>query len=189
MVLFFSSTVLFAQADMKRDLAGRIVDDLLSLWSKADIPGKYSFLIWPAYKELLKETIWPRLEFIRDIPPWVTCSKSGLPGRPSCRQCTRISRRGSSGSISTWHKPGRKRRREQVLFAPQAGNRAVGDRPVIQPFYAKTFRSPGTFLTTHATPRLTAKAAAAASSALKRGYTVKGRSSMQTATRIGAWNT
>ncbi len=66
-VLFFSATVLFAQADRKQELAGRIVDDLFSLWSEADIPGKYSFLVWPAYKELSKETNWPRLEFIRDI--------------------------------------------------------------------------------------------------------------------------
>jgi hypothetical protein len=66
-VLFLSATVLSAQADRKQELAGRIVNDLFSLWSEADIPSKYSFLVWPAYKELSKEKNWPRLEFIRDI--------------------------------------------------------------------------------------------------------------------------
>jgi hypothetical protein len=66
-VLFLSATVLFAQADRKQELADRIVGDLFSFWSEADIPSKYSFLVWPAYKELSKETNWPRLEFIRDI--------------------------------------------------------------------------------------------------------------------------
>ena len=67
MVLFFSAAMLSAQADRKQELAVRITDDLFSLWSEADIPAKYSFLVWPAYKELSKESNWPRLEFIRDI--------------------------------------------------------------------------------------------------------------------------
>jgi hypothetical protein len=66
-MFFLSATVLFAQVDRKQELADRIAGDLFSLWSEADIPSKYSFLVWPAYKELSKETNWPRLEFIRDI--------------------------------------------------------------------------------------------------------------------------
>ena len=66
-LLLLSAASLSAQSDRKLELAGRIVDDLLSMWSEADIPAKYSFLIWPAYRELSKETNWPRLEFIRDV--------------------------------------------------------------------------------------------------------------------------
>lgn len=58
---------LFAQPDRKLELANRIVGDLLSMWSEADIPAKYSFLTWPAYKELSRKENWPRLELVRDI--------------------------------------------------------------------------------------------------------------------------
>jgi len=64
---FLSTTLLYAQPDRKQELAARITDDVLSMWSEDDIPGKYSFLVWPAYKELSKESNWPRLEFLRDI--------------------------------------------------------------------------------------------------------------------------
>lgn len=67
MLLLLAATGLYAQSDKKLELANRIVDDLFSLWSEADIPTKYSFLVWPAYRELSKESNWPRLEFIRDI--------------------------------------------------------------------------------------------------------------------------
>lgn len=67
MILFLTATGLYAQPDRRLELAGRIVDDLFSQWSEADIPSKYSFLVWPAYRELSKESNWPRLEFIRDI--------------------------------------------------------------------------------------------------------------------------
>jgi hypothetical protein len=66
-VLLLSACSLYAQPDMKRELADRIVVDLLSMWSEADIPAKYSFLVWPAYKEISRESNWPRLELIRDI--------------------------------------------------------------------------------------------------------------------------
>jgi hypothetical protein len=66
-LLLLSTASLFAQSDRKLELAGRIADDLLSMWSEADIPAKYSFLVWPAYREFSRETNWPRLEFIRDI--------------------------------------------------------------------------------------------------------------------------
>jgi len=66
-MLLLSTTGLYAQTDMKLQLANKIVDDLFSSWSEADIPTKYSFLVWPAYKELSKQSNWPRLEFIRDI--------------------------------------------------------------------------------------------------------------------------
>jgi hypothetical protein len=66
-LLLLCTTGFSAQADPKVELANRIVDDLFSMWSEADIPVKYSFLIWPAYEELSKEANWPRLEFIRDI--------------------------------------------------------------------------------------------------------------------------
>jgi len=66
--LCVSTAVVSAQqVDRKLELANRIVDDLLSMWSEADIPSKYSFLVWPAYKELSNASNWPRLEFIRDI--------------------------------------------------------------------------------------------------------------------------
>ena len=65
--LLLSATWVQAQPDRKLELANRIVDDLFSMWSEADMPAKYSFLVWPAYKELSKESNWPRLEFIRDI--------------------------------------------------------------------------------------------------------------------------
>ncbi|MGA2765961.1 MAG: hypothetical protein ABSG17_21685 [Spirochaetia bacterium] len=67
LVLVLAATGLSAQPDRKLELANRIADDIFSLWSEADIPSKYSILIWPAYKELSKESNWPRLEFIRDI--------------------------------------------------------------------------------------------------------------------------
>jgi hypothetical protein len=66
-VFVLAATGLYAQPDRKLELANRIADDIFSLWSEADIPSKYSFLVWPAYKELSKESNWPRLEFIRDI--------------------------------------------------------------------------------------------------------------------------
>jgi len=66
-MLVLAATGLYAQPDRKLELANRIADDIFSLWSEADIPSKYSFLVWPAYKELSKESNWPRLEFIRDI--------------------------------------------------------------------------------------------------------------------------
>jgi hypothetical protein len=66
-LLLLSACCLSAQPDMKRQLADLIVQDLLSMWSEADIPGKYSFLVWPAYNEISKESNWPRLELIRDI--------------------------------------------------------------------------------------------------------------------------
>jgi len=62
-----STTMLSAQPNRSQELAAKITNDLLSMWSEDDIPGKYSFLVWPAYKELSKESNWPRLEFIRDI--------------------------------------------------------------------------------------------------------------------------
>ncbi len=65
--LLLPATLAAAQPDRKLELANRIVDDLFSLWSEADIPAKYSFLVWPAYKELSRESNWPRLEFLRDI--------------------------------------------------------------------------------------------------------------------------
>ena len=66
-LLLVSACSLGAQPDLKRELADRIVQDLLSTWSEADIPGKYSFLVWPAYIEISKESNRPRLELIRDI--------------------------------------------------------------------------------------------------------------------------
>jgi hypothetical protein len=69
-LLLFLSAAIVARAageDEKMALANRIVDDLLSLGPEADIPGKYSFLYWPAMKELSRESNWPRLELIRDI--------------------------------------------------------------------------------------------------------------------------
>ncbi len=66
-LLLLSATWLPAEPDRKLELANRIVDDFFSLWSEADIPAKYSFMIWPAYKELSKESNWPRLELIRDV--------------------------------------------------------------------------------------------------------------------------
>ncbi len=65
--LLLPAALVAAQPDRKLELANRIVDDLFSLWSEADIPAKYSFLVWPAYKEISKESNWPRLEFLRDI--------------------------------------------------------------------------------------------------------------------------
>ena len=56
-----------AQCDLRRALAEKIVDDLCSMWSEADIPAKYSFLVWPAYKEISNPANWPRLELIRDV--------------------------------------------------------------------------------------------------------------------------
>jgi len=61
------ATGAYAQADQRLSLAYRIADDLLSMWSEADIPAKYSFLVWPAYKEISDERNWPRLELVRDI--------------------------------------------------------------------------------------------------------------------------
>jgi hypothetical protein len=69
-VLLFLSSAMLAPAagqDQKMVLAGRIVDELFSLGSEADIPTKYLFLYWPAMKELSRESNWPRLELIRDI--------------------------------------------------------------------------------------------------------------------------
>jgi hypothetical protein len=66
-VLVLAATGLYAQPDRKLELANRIADDIFSRWSEDDIPSKYSFLVWPAYKELSKESNWARLEFIRDI--------------------------------------------------------------------------------------------------------------------------
>jgi len=61
------ATGAYAQQDQRLSLAYRIADDLLSMWSEADIPAKYSFLVWPAYKEISDERNWPRLELVRDI--------------------------------------------------------------------------------------------------------------------------
>jgi hypothetical protein len=69
-LLLFLSAAIVAQAEgegQKMALANRIVNDLLSLGPEADIPVKYSFLYWPALKELSKDSNWPRLELIRDI--------------------------------------------------------------------------------------------------------------------------
>jgi len=66
-LMFLSTAGLYALSDKKLELANRIAGDLFSMWSEADIPTKYSFLIWPAYKELSNESNWPRLELIRDI--------------------------------------------------------------------------------------------------------------------------
>jgi hypothetical protein len=66
-VLVLAATGLYAQPDRKLELANRIADDIFSRWSGDDIPSKYTFLVWPAYKELSKESSWPRLGFIRDI--------------------------------------------------------------------------------------------------------------------------
>ena len=56
-----------AQTEPKQSLAEKIVDDLYAMWSEADIPAKYSFLVWPAYKEISNPANWPRLELIRDV--------------------------------------------------------------------------------------------------------------------------
>lgn len=56
-----------AGQDQKTVLAKKIVDELFSIGPEADIPGKCSFLFWPAMKELSKQSNWPRLELIRDI--------------------------------------------------------------------------------------------------------------------------
>jgi hypothetical protein len=66
-LLLVSTSCLYAEPDRKMELADRIADDLFWMWSEADIPAKYSFLTWPAYKELSQEANRPRLEFIRDI--------------------------------------------------------------------------------------------------------------------------
>ncbi len=66
-VFVLAATGLYAQPDKKLELANRIADDFFSLWSEAEILIKYSFLVWPAYKELSQESSWPRLELIRDI--------------------------------------------------------------------------------------------------------------------------
>jgi hypothetical protein len=66
-LLLTSACSLYAQPAMKEELADRITDDLLSMWSEADIPSKYSFLVWPAYREISRESNWPRLELVRDV--------------------------------------------------------------------------------------------------------------------------
>ncbi|MGO9308077.1 MAG: hypothetical protein ACLQDL_03525, partial [Spirochaetia bacterium] len=68
--LLFLLSAAIAQAagqDQKMVLAEKIVDELFLDGPEADIPAKYSFLYWPAVKELSKQSNWPRLELVRDI--------------------------------------------------------------------------------------------------------------------------